>query len=104
MELVLNLAWLLLAAPAYWAWRRSGDARARHDCRALQALLALGCVLVLLFPVISATDDLCAMRAEIEESPSNRRSIRQASNDKGACNIRLHAPAAVVAPVLPLAP
>ena len=48
----------------------------------LQCLLALGCMLVILFPVVSATDDLHAMRAEMEESPAGKRTVRQASNDK----------------------
>ena len=82
MELLLNLAWLLLAVPAYWLWRGSRIVGARRYFSALQCLLALGCLLVILFPVISATDDLCAMRAEIEESPASKRGIRQAGNDK----------------------
>jgi len=82
MELLLNLAWLLMALPAYWLWRRSADARTMRRVGSLQCLLALGCALVVLFPVISATDDLRAMRAELEESPASKRSIRQASNDK----------------------
>ena len=81
MELLLNLAWLLLALPAYWLWQGRGRARRFSS---LQCLLALGCALVVLFPVISATDDLRAMRAEMEESPTSKRSIRQASNDKAA--------------------
>jgi len=84
MELVLNLAWLLLALPAYWLWRGSGSSSARHQFTALQCLLALGCVLVILFPVISATDDLHAMRAEMEESPASKQSIRHCSTDKAA--------------------
>jgi len=82
MELLLNLAWLLLALPAWWLWRMSGRARAGRNFSAVQCLLVLGCVLVILFPVISATDDLCAMRAEIEESPASKRGIRPAGNDK----------------------
>jgi len=66
MELLLNLAWMLLAVPAYWLWRRDARSRMARRITALQCLLALGCVLVLLFPVISASDDLHAMRAEME--------------------------------------
>ena len=84
MELLLNLAWLLLALPAYWLWRVSRRAPLQCNFSALQSLLALGCVLVILFPVISATDDLCAMRAEIEESPAGKRGIRPAGNDKSS--------------------
>lgn len=97
MELLLNLAWLLLAVPAYRLWRGSRTPSARGKLTALQALLALGCVLVVLFPIISATDDLCAMRTEMEESSSSRRSARQACNDKAsASNVRLQGPPALL--------
>ena len=84
MELLLNLAWLLLAMPAYWLWRASRTASAGRRFNSLQCLLTLSCMLVILFPVISATDDLCAMRAEVEESPTSKRTIRQSSNDKAS--------------------
>ena len=82
MELLLNLAWLLLALPAFWLWRGSRTARAAASSAPLQCLLALACMLVILFPVVSATDDLRAMRTEMEESPASKRAIRQASHDK----------------------
>lgn len=84
MELLLNLAWLLLALPAYYLWREYRTAHTSHKFTSLQCLFALGCILVVLFPVISATDDLRAMRAEMEESPCSKRTIRQASNDKAS--------------------
>lgn len=82
MELLLNLAWVLLAMPAYWLWRSSRMAPDGRKFNSLQCLLALGCMLVMLFPVISATDDLRAMRTEMEESPASKRSVRQAGADK----------------------
>jgi hypothetical protein len=81
MELLLNLFWLLLALPAYWLWRYSRTAPKRCRFDALRCFLALGCMLVILFPVVSATDDLRAMRAEMEESPS-KKSICQSGGDK----------------------
>ena len=94
MELLLNLAWLLLALPAFWLWRGASAGR-RHS--SLQCLLALGCVLVMLFPVISATDDLHAMRSEMEESPASKRSVRQCSHDKASTgNNRLQSPPAIL--------
>ncbi len=84
MELLLNLAWLLLALPAFWLWQRSTAASTGRKPTALQCVLALGCMLVILFPVVSATDDLRAMRNEMEESPANKRNIRHASNDKAS--------------------
>jgi hypothetical protein len=96
MELLLNLVWVLMALPAYWLWRRSmGSARGPSS---LQCLLALGCALVLLFPVISATDDLHAMRAEMEESASSKRAVRQAGSEKSSGWVnRLQGPPALVA-------
>jgi hypothetical protein len=84
MELFLNLAWVLLALPAYWLWRRSSPTRAQGRLGSVQCLLALACLLVLLFPVISATDDLHAMRAEMEESSPGKRSVRQAVAEKAS--------------------
>jgi hypothetical protein len=96
MELLLNLAWVLLALPAYWLWRRDEEARQARRVTSPQCLLALGCVLVLLFPVISASDDLHAMRTEMEESAS-KRTVRQASGDKNSAWVsRLQGPPAAV--------
>ena len=81
MELLLNLFWLLLAMPAFWLWRYSRTAPDRRKFDALQCFLALGCLLIILFPVVSATDDLRAMRPEMEESQS-KRSICQSAGDE----------------------
>jgi hypothetical protein len=98
MELLLNLVWLLLLLPAYWLWRRGAGARLERRVTALQCLLALGCAVVLLFPVISATDDLHAMRAEMEESASSKRTVRQAASEKHAGWVnRLQGPPALAA-------
>ncbi len=92
MELLLNLAWVLLALPGYWLWRRAVDSR---HASSRQCLLALGCALVLLFPVISATDDLHAMRAEMEE-PSGKRAVRPSCEKHSAWVNRLQGAAAFV--------
>ena len=98
MELLLNLAWVLLALPAYWLWRRTAGARLARRVSSVQCLLALGCVLVLLFPVISATDDVHAMRAEMEDSAISKRTVRQAGSDKSSGWVnRLQGPPATVA-------
>jgi hypothetical protein len=98
MELLLNLVWLLLALPAYWLWRCGAGARAVRRITALQFLLALGCALVLLFPVISATDDLHAMRAEMEESAASKRAVRQAGGEKHSAWVnRLQGPPVLLA-------
>jgi hypothetical protein len=97
MELLLNIAWLLLALPAFWLWRSSKSAPAGRRLTALQCLLALGCMLVILFPVVSATDDLRAMRTEMEESPASKRTVRTASNDKTSSWKWQNPPASVAA-------
>src|SRR5271168_3405607 len=73
MELFLNLCWLSLLLPAYWLWRRetltNGSGRlGKNPVAPLVFACVVGCALVLLFPVISASDDLHAMRSEMEES------------------------------------
>src|SRR5208282_5975395 len=86
MELFLNLCWLSLLLPAYLLWRQR-FCSTRPECRATHPLIflcVLGCVLVLLFPVISASDDLHAMRAEMEESSPSKRGVCQSAGEK-AC-------------------
>ncbi len=105
MELFLNLAWLLLALPAYWLWRGSRCARRERQFSSLQCLLALASVLVLLFPVVSATDDLHAMRTEMEESAPGKRAVRQAGTDRcSICNSRFQGPAVLLATAVSFAP
>jgi hypothetical protein len=89
MELFLNLCWLSLLVPAYLLWRRSFSSSrkvraVRPSIPPLVFLCVLGCVLVLLFPVISASDDLHAMRAEMEESSPCKRSVCQAGGEKSS--------------------
>jgi hypothetical protein len=100
MELLLNLAWMLLALPAFWLWRQGGTARVARRVTALQCLLALGCAVVLLFPVISATDDLHAMRAEMEESATSKRTVLHAGSEKHSIWVnRLQGPPALMASI-----
>lgn len=77
MELVLNLVWLLLTVPAYWVWWQRS-----RESGSLRSVVTLGCVLFLLFPIISATDDLHAMRPEMEELSPTKRSLKQAGSVK----------------------
>jgi len=73
LELLLNLCWLLLIGPGIYLWLR----QRRHAKPILQFSIALVCLLFLLFPVISATDDLHAMRQEMEESGPSKRALKQ---------------------------
>jgi hypothetical protein len=84
MELFLNLCWLSLLLPAYLIWRRgpSCSKLGGRERRAPIFACALGCALVILFPVISASDDLHAMSAEMEESSSAKPSLCRASGER----------------------
>ncbi len=90
MELFLNLCWLSLLAPACLLWRQRNsstrpDGRAKSPTASpLVFLCVLGCAFVLLFPVISASDDLHAMRAEMEESSPGKRGVCQAAVEKAS--------------------
>jgi hypothetical protein len=96
MELLLNLAWVLLVLPAYWLWRQQARAR-REKLTSAQRFIALACLLVLLFPVISASDDLHAMRAEMEEPGISKRTVRATATDKHSNLVnRLQGPALLV--------
>lgn len=70
MEVLLNLIWLLVAIAAFRyqhaVWYREASAH-RHNGRSSR-VLALACALILLFPVISLTDDLHAVQTVMEES------------------------------------
>jgi hypothetical protein len=78
MELLLNLFWLMLILPALWLWRR--EPAYCHSSRGLDRVrpfVLLGCVLMLLFPVVSATDDMRAMGQAMEESTPVERIVKQ---------------------------
>ena len=79
MELLLNLLWLLLVMPAFWVWRRQD-----RSLGCLRGLLVLTCGVVLLFPVVSATDDLQAMRPEMLESSPLKRTLKQGTIEKAS--------------------
>lgn len=84
MELLLNLFWLLLVVPTCYCW-----ARRRYHTKAL-SLVTFACLLALLFPVISASDDLHVMRQEMEEH--SRRTLKQAVVTEDSAHDRFSAP------------
>jgi hypothetical protein len=83
MEQLLNLLWLMLVLPAFFVWRfqlsRLRSSRTRHSSR---SFVLLGCLLVLLFPVVSASDDLHPISAEVEESGPFKRTLKQSPGIK----------------------
>jgi hypothetical protein len=83
MELLLNFLWLMLALPALLLWRRqSSSFRSSEKQSNSRLLVLLGCLLVLLFPVISASDDLHPLSAEVEESGPFKRAVKQSPGIK----------------------
>jgi hypothetical protein len=72
MELLLNLVWIALAVGAFGALAATQHVSAQEDrvpgARNVKALLALSCVLVLLFPIVSASDDLHPSQALLEDA------------------------------------
>lgn len=64
-EVLLNTLWLGVSASALFICLT----RARTaPVRGAQAFIALACISVLLFPVVSATDDVCAVAFAAEDS------------------------------------
>jgi hypothetical protein len=88
MELTLNLVWALLAAYLVQLWmvhaRREGASRQTQ-------LAALAMMLLILFPVISVTDDLLAAQNPAEVESSLRR-------DDGAMQAQPFFPAVAALP------
>src|ERR1700728_188886 len=84
MEVLLNTVWLLVTISAFLLWRpgKYKERRPNRDCKASFAVVALACAMVLLFPVISLTDDLNAEQANMEDSS---RTIMKARGRTQAC-------------------
>jgi len=83
IENFLNLLWLLTALAGFVLWwaRWSSPEPEKRGNRSRVSFLALSCVLFLLFPVISLTDDLQEIAAVAEYSGSSPRAFQ---NSKGA--------------------
>ena len=70
MELLLNLAWVAVAAVLVCLWLR-GDAWHNPDRR--RQLIAIAVLIAILFPVISVSDDLLAVQNPAETDNYLRR-------------------------------
>ncbi len=67
MELLLNLVWITLAAGTFSLCIKR-QRRFQPDGSSARCLLALACILLLLFPVVSASDDLHPTQALLEDA------------------------------------
>ena len=75
MELFLNLAWVALAALMFCLWLRFAPRTGpnRHTEKRRAQFVALAVLLLILFPVISVTDDLQAIQNPAETDTCLRR-------------------------------
>jgi hypothetical protein len=90
METLLNLVWLAVAVAAIWLWRFHWSVSRRNPRHSTSMeAVAMVCVLALLFPVISLTDDLHPETAVVDA----------ASGKRNACLIAASAPHVRVASV-----
>ena len=94
MELTLNLVWVIIAGANYAFLLRRLAARKAEIVRGpnrSQCMIALTCVLAILFPVISLTDDLHEMQATLEEAtPSGLVMKKCASRHSSTIERTLH--------------
>jgi hypothetical protein len=65
VELLLNALWLAIAAAMMLSWLRAFPRRRRQF---LLGLGALSCVLILLLPAVSITDDLHLEKVAVEDA------------------------------------
>jgi hypothetical protein len=70
VELTLNLAWAALAAVMVWLWLRHASS---SGCSRGAQLVALAVLVMILFPVISVSDDLQALQNPAEADCCVRR-------------------------------
>src|ERR1700730_6060194 len=73
METFLNLVWLAVTVAAIWLWRfrwTTSRRNPRHSTR--MEAVAMVCVLALLFPVISLTDDLHPETVAVDAASGKR--------------------------------
>lgn len=73
MEVLLNAAWMLLSLATGWLWLRRWRDVSRYPL--LVQLCSLTCALIILFPVVSANDDLYMQRTAIETSDKQKSSL-----------------------------
>ena len=75
MELFLNSLWALLGLLLFALWLRIGP---REKSGRVEPLIALAMLVVLLFPVISVSDDLWAIQNPAESDTTIRRDLNHA--------------------------
>jgi hypothetical protein len=95
MEVLLNILWLALCSLAVWYWLRRWQRGSQRRSMAVQ-LSTLACILVLLFPVISASDDLYAIQVPFETSGTQKSSRASLSGKFSSPQLNHHARSAAL--------
>ncbi len=98
MEIALNLCWLMIAAALVGMWLRQPQFRGRPIQGRRQWLagaMVLACVLFLVFPVISASDDVRS-REFLEEPTSDQPLVKSLEVQKRAPLGQLATPVAAL--------
>jgi hypothetical protein len=92
MVVLLNGVWVLVSFAAAWVWLH-WRSRSRYPFSA--QVFSLGCALIILFPVVSANDDLYVQQAAIETS--DRQKIANVDSGKSVRQ-SFHAPVVFSSP------
>jgi hypothetical protein len=71
MELTLNLVWVVLVTLMLWLWMHHAP---REGASRRTQIVALAVIVLILFPVVSVTDDLMAVQNPAETESCQRRS------------------------------
>jgi hypothetical protein len=82
MELALNLVWVVLTLLGFALLgmnRSRASARSSYEHSERQKIIAMTCTVVILFFVISMTDDLHEQQMAVEESRSSRLTLESAT-------------------------
>jgi len=95
MEVLLNILWLALCNLAVWYWLRCWQRNSQRRSTTVQ-LSTLACILVLLFPVISASDDLYAIQVPFETSDTQKSSRAFLSGTSSFPQLNHHARSAAL--------
>lgn len=88
MELLLNLAWVAVGLGMVCLWLRCAPQAGGERLSRRRQFIALSLLILLLFPVISVTDDLLAA-----ENPAETDSVQRRDHE----SVDLHAPASLAA-------
>jgi hypothetical protein len=89
MEFAFNAFWGLVALASFWLWRPQAArawGRCQHHYGPIFRVATLACALVVLFPVISLTDDLHGEQPLAEDSSAPLRILKRWTGDAGSSN------------------